>query len=98
MSVPIRYGPRIAAIMVYLCVGGVPVQGRTAASLAELFGTAVSVGTVAVMTTRAAGGLNGFLELVRGRIAAADVAQFDETGLRVWKASWPGCTRRQSTR
>jgi hypothetical protein len=35
------------------------------------------------MTARAAGGLDNFLELVRGRIAAAPVAHFDETGLRV---------------
>ncbi len=69
-------------------------KARTAASLAELFGTPVSAGTAAVTTIRAAGGLSGCLELVRGRIAAAaDVAQSDETGLRVWKASWPGCTR-----
>jgi len=29
------------------------------------------------------GGLGGFTELVRGRIAEAEVAHFDETGLRV---------------
>lgn len=35
------------------------------------------------MTGRAADGLEGFLDRVRERIAAADVAGFDETGLRV---------------
>ncbi len=35
------------------------------------------------MTTRAAGGLDGFLEWVRTSLAAAEVVNFDETGLRV---------------
>ncbi|WP_346277863.1 transposase [Pseudonocardia sp.] len=40
-------------------------------------------GTVASITRRAAAGLNGFRELVRGAITAAEVVHFDETGLRV---------------
>ncbi len=56
---------------------------RTATALAELFGTPVSTGTVAAMIGRAAGGLGGFLELVFGKIAGAQVAHFDKTGLRV---------------
>lgn len=56
---------------------------RTAQALAELFGTPVSSGTVAAMTERAAGRLDSLLDLVRGQIASARVAHFDETGLRV---------------
>ncbi len=51
--------------------------------MAELFGTPVSQGTVAAMSARAAGGLGGFLESVRAKLAAAPVVNFDETGLRV---------------
>ncbi len=83
VGAPVQYGPRIAAIMVYLYVGQFLSKARTAAALAELFGTPVSEGTVAAMTARAAGGLDGFLELVRDRIAGAELAHFDETGLRV---------------
>lgn len=83
VGAPVRYGPRIAAIMVYLYVGQLLSKARTATALAELFGTPVSAGTVAAMTARAAGGLTGFLGLVRDRISAAEVAHFDETGLRV---------------
>ncbi len=83
VGAPVQYGPRIAAIMVYLYVGQFLSKARTATALAELFGTPVSEGTVAAMTARAAGGLDGFLELVRGKIADAQVAHFDETGLRV---------------
>ncbi|MHB1615226.1 MAG: IS66 family transposase [Actinomycetes bacterium] len=80
---PVQYGPRVAAIMVYLYVGQFLSKKRTAQALAELLGTPVSQGTVAAVTVRAAGGLDGFLELVRDGIAAAPVAHLDETGLRV---------------
>jgi transposase len=83
VGAPVQYGPRIAAIMVYLYVGQFLSKARTATALAELFGTPVSAGTVASMTARAAEGLSGFTELVRARIAGAQVAHFDETGLRV---------------
>jgi transposase len=80
---PVQYGPRIAAIIVYLYVGQFLSKKRTAQALAELFGTPISHATVAAVTARAAGGLDDFLELMRSRIAAAPVAHFDETGLRV---------------
>ena len=51
--------------------------------MAELFGTPVSAGTVSAMTTRAAAGLGGFTEWVRAHLVAAEVVNFDETGLRV---------------
>jgi len=80
---PVQYGPRIAAIIVYLYVGQFLSKKRTTQALAELFGTPVSQGTVAAVTARAADGLDNFLDVVRLRIAAAPVAHFDETGLRV---------------
>jgi transposase len=83
VNCPVQYGPRISAIMVYLYAGQFLSKKRTAHALAELFGTPVSAGTVAAVTERAAAGLAGFLDIVRARIAAAPVAHFDETGLRV---------------
>jgi hypothetical protein len=56
---------------------------RSAVALAELFGIPCSSGTVAALTARAAGQFGGFLEHVRGQIAASGVAGFDETGFRV---------------
>ncbi len=94
VSAPVQYGPRITAIVLYLYVGQFLSKKRTAQALAELFGTPVSDATVAAMAARAADGLDGFLTEVKDRIAAAEVAGFDETGLRVaGKLHWVHCAR-----
>jgi len=94
VSAPVQYGPRITAIVLYLYVGQFLSKKRTAKALAELFGTPLSDATVAAMTKRAADGLDGFLNEVGERIAAAEVAGFDETGLRVaGKLAWVHCAR-----
>ena len=79
----VQYGPRIAAIVIYLYIGQFLSKKRTAQALAELFGVPLSAGTVAAVTARAAGRLGGFLERAREQIAASAVARFDETGFRV---------------
>ena len=94
VTAPVQYGPRVTAIILYLFVGQFLSKKRTAAALAELFGTPVSEGTVATMTKRAADGLDIFLEKVADRIAASEVAGFDETGLRVaGTLHWVHCAR-----
>jgi transposase len=94
VDAPVQYGPRIAAIIVYLYAGQFLSKNRTARALAELFGVPLSSGTVAALTARAAGRLDGFLEEIRARIAGAGVAGFDETGLRVeGKLRWVHCAR-----
>jgi transposase len=94
VSAPVQYGPRITAIILYLYVGQFLSKKRTAAALAELFGTPVSDATVARMTARAADGLDEFLTEIGDRIADAPVAGFDETGLRVaGRLAWVHCAR-----
>ena len=91
---PVQYGPRIAAVIIYLDIGQFLSKKRTAQALAELFAVPVSPGAVAALTARAAGRLDGFLERVRGQIAASGVAGFDETGFRVeGKLAWVHCAR-----
>ena len=91
---PVQYGPRIAAVVIYLYIGQFLSKDRTAQALAELFGVPLSAGTVAAVTARAAGKLDGFVERVRGNIAASDVAGFDETGFRVaGRLHWVHCAR-----
>ena len=91
---PACYGPRIAAIIVYLYIGQFLSKKRTAQALAELFGVPLSSGTVAAITARAAGKLDGFLERVRENITASGVAGFDETGFRAdGRLRWVHCAR-----
>jgi transposase len=91
---PVQYGPRIAAVIVYLYIGQFLSKKRTAQALAELFGIPLSAGTVAAITARAAGRLDDFLERARADITAGDVAGFDETGFRVaGRLHWVHCAR-----
>jgi transposase len=91
---PAQYGPRIAAVIVYLYIGQFLSKKRTAQALAELFGVPLSSGTVAALTARAAGRLGGFLEHAREQIAGSPVAGFDETGFRVaGRLAWVHCAR-----
>ena len=90
----VQYGPRVAAVIIYLYAGQFLSKKRTAQALAELFGVPLSSGTVAGITARAAAKLGGFLDRVRDHIAAGDVAGFDETGFRVdGKLAWVHCAR-----
>jgi transposase len=94
VTAPVQYGPRITAIILYLYVGQFLSKKRAAQALAELFGTPVSEGTVATMTQRAADGLDDFLTQVTDRLVEAEVAGFDETGLRVaGTLHWVHCAR-----
>jgi len=91
---PACYGPRVAAVVVYLYAGQFLSKNRTAQALAELSGIPLSSGTVAGLTARAAGRLGAFLEHSRGQIAGAGVAGFDETGFRVdGRLAWVHCAR-----
>jgi len=61
---PVQYGRRIAAVIIYLYTGQFLSKKRTAEALAELFGIPLPAGTVAGITARAAGKLDGFLARV----------------------------------
>src|SRR6058998_3168693 len=83
VGAPVSYGAHAAAIAVYLVIGQhLPVE-RTACLLAELFGTPMSVGTVAAWTGRAAAGLAPFTAAARRALTEAELVHADETGLRV---------------
>lgn len=83
VGAPAQYGPRVRAIGAYL-VGyqHLPYE-RAAETLADLLGAGMSVGTLVTVTTTTARRLDGFCDTVRDLLTAADVAHFDETGLRV---------------
>src|SRR5262245_49282555 len=83
VNAPVQYGPRVRAIGAYL-VGyqHLPYE-RAAETLSDLLGVGMSTGTLASVVAATGEGLSGFCEQVRARLAAAPVAHFDETGLRV---------------
>lgn len=83
VGAPVQYGPRVRAVGAYL-VGyqHLPYE-RACETLADLLGVGMSVGTLVRVVQRTSAGLDGFLGVVRQAIAAAPVAHFDETGLRV---------------
>jgi len=97
---PASYGPVMYAVIIYLFMGQFLSKKRTAQAISELFGIPVSDGTVAAVTSRAAGDLTEFLAQVTARLKTSPVVHFDETGLRCegrtrWlhSASTPAWTR-----
>jgi transposase len=73
------YGPGVRALASYLLVGQhLPVE-RAAELLTHTLGAEVATGTLAGLLGEAARGLGGFAQRVRGRLAGAEVAHFDET-------------------
>jgi hypothetical protein len=79
----VAYGPRLAGIGVYLLHGQFLSISRTADALRDLFGLPVAAATVTCWVKRTALGIiEKVLPVIAGRIAAAPVACFDETGMR----------------
>jgi transposase len=82
VAAPVQYGPRLAAVGVYLMHGQFLSKDRTARALADLFGAPVAVATVAGWVRRCARTLDTFGRVVAEQVAAAPLAFFDETGFR----------------
>jgi transposase len=83
VSAPAMYGPRLRALAVYyLHVQHLP-TARVAALFVEVHGVAVSEGFLTQVLADAGAGTGPFLDAVRADLVAADVAHFDETGVRV---------------
>jgi len=89
VTAPVQYGPRVAGIGAYLWHGQFLSRGRTCQALAEMFGVAVSPGTVAAMARRIAAFISPVLAKIAQGLLACEVAHFDETGFRVaGKLAW----------
>jgi transposase len=90
VNAPVQYGSRIAGVGVYLFHGQFLSKGRTAAALGDLFDAPVAPGTVASWTAKTAATITEeVIPVITDRIAGAEVAHFDETGLRTaGKLAW----------
>ena len=83
VTAPVQYGPRAAAIGVYLWHGRFLSRDRACAAMADLFGCAPSPGSLASMTRKIAAAAAPAADAVRVALDGARVAHFDETGFRV---------------
>lgn len=84
VDAPVQYGPRLTAIVVYLLVAQFGAHKRVAQAVADLFGVPISQGTMATMTAKATGRLEGdFLAWLRRKLIGEKLLHADETGLRV---------------
>ncbi|MYC61958.1 MAG: IS66 family transposase [Caldilineaceae bacterium SB0661_bin_34] len=80
---PVRYGPRLEALVAYLRYAQHLPVGRLRDLLRELHGAALSTGTVEALCRRVVGRLAARADHLRKQALALPVAGMDETALRV---------------
>ena len=90
VTAPVQYGPRIAAVVVYLLHYQLLPENRLAEAMADLFGVRLVAATIARMSRTCAERFQGFADAVRERVVkAAPVKHLDETGFRIGgKTQW----------
>ena len=89
VSAPVQYGPRIAAIVLYLLHYQLLPEKRLAVLMADLFGVRLVTATIAGMSRSCAARFQGFATAVRDHVVAAPVKHMDETGFRIGgKTQW----------
>jgi transposase len=82
VTAPVQYGPRIAAVVVYLLHYQLLPEDRLAEAMADLFGVRLVAATIARMSRTCAGRAQGFVDTVCALGKAAAVKHLDETGFR----------------
>jgi transposase len=89
VTAPVQYGPRIAAIVLYLLHYQLLPEKRLARLMADLFGVTLATATIARISRDCATRYAGFVDAVRDLVAAAAVKHMDETGFRIGgKTQW----------
>jgi len=82
-TAPACYGPLLRAYVCYLVTRQHIPVARVAEQLRDTYGAPVSTGTIVAMVKEGAAMLDEFLAQVKDLLIASDVANADETGLRV---------------
>lgn len=86
---PVQYGPRIAALVVYLLHYQLLPEDRLAEAMTDLFGVKLVAATVARISRSCAARLQDVAAVLRERVAVAAVKHLDETGFRIGgKTQW----------
>ena len=83
VTAPVQYGPRIAAVVVYLLHYQLLPEDRLAEAMADLFGVRLVAATIARMSRTCAGRAQGFADTIGALVKAAAVKHLDETGFRI---------------
>jgi transposase len=83
VTAPQQYGPRLRAVATYLVEQQFVPYARVREFLADVFGAAVSVGTLVNLVRLGASRLRGVEEEIKAALRQAPALHHDETGLRV---------------
>jgi len=83
VTAPVQYGPRIAAVVLYLLHYQLLPEGRLAEAMADLFGVRLVAATIARMSRTCAERFQGFADAVCALVKTAAVKHLDETGFRI---------------
>lgn len=84
----IQYGDGFVALSGILSSYGAVSISRISTLMKGMFGVSISAGTIQQMVRRCAGRIRPVMSEIRDRIICSDVANFDETGLRVGGKLW----------
>jgi transposase len=89
VTVPVQYGKRIGAFVVYLLHYQLLPEKRLAALMADLLGVKLVTATIARISQDYAHRFRDFANAVRDHVASAPVKHMDETGFRIGgKTQW----------
>jgi transposase len=83
VTAPQQYGPRLRALCAYLVQQQFVPYARVRELVADVFGAALSVGTLVNLVRQGAERLQGVEEEIKAALRRASVLHHDETGLRV---------------
>jgi transposase len=87
-TAPASYGPNVRATTLYLLFGQHLSVERTADAMSTMLGAHVSTGFVASLANEAAGGLGGFIDVIRRRLTSSFLVHADETSDQVRTDKW----------
>lgn len=88
VSYPVQYGPVLKGVMVYLMEAQLLPSGRTVEVLDEMFGAAVSEGTLYNVREQCFEAIEPMTAAIQTHLQQASVEHFDETGMRVNGKLW----------
>jgi len=88
VDAPVQYGPNIRSMLVYLSQYQLLPQKRITEAMADLFGVAISEGTVNKTIQEAYGRLEATEKAIKDAIQGSAVVHGDETGIYIGGKRW----------